>query len=124
MGNLFLKYKGLQFFGTYELAKGRTIVEKNLRQATQYAGDLIYRFPAHKENFWVGVRYNSVTGEMYNTPGDITINREAASVGWFVTKNIMMKAEYVVQKYLNYPNTNILNGGIFDGYVIEASIGF
>ncbi len=124
MGNLFLKYSGLEFFGTYEIAQGRTITTTSDRQATQYAGDLVYRFPAHKENFWIGVRYNSVTAAMLGAPADVTINREAASAGWFVTKNIMMKAEYVQQTYLNFATTNILNGGKFDGYMVEASIGF
>lgn len=124
MGNLFLKFHGLQFFGTYEVANGRAITEVSDRQATQYAGDLIYRFPEHKQNFWVGVRYNSVTAVMIGDPNSITINREAGSIGCFLTKNIMMKAEYVVQKYLNYPDTNILNGGEFDGFMLEASIGF
>jgi hypothetical protein len=124
MGNLFLKFKGLQFFGTYEIAQGRTITETATRQATQYAADLIYRFPAHKENFWIGVRYNSVTATMLGDPNAITINREAGSLGWFVTKNIMLKAEYVMQTYLNYPGTNILNGGQFNGYMVEASVGF
>ncbi len=124
MGNLFLKYKGLQFFGTYEMAQGREITEVTDRKATQYAGDLVYRFPAKKENFWVGVRYNALTATMFGDPNAITIQREAASAGWFVTKNIMMKAEYVNQIYLNYPNANILNGGRFDGYMLEASIGF
>jgi hypothetical protein len=124
MVNPFIKYKGLEFFGTYEMAKGRTISEKTMRDATQYAVDLIYRFPANKENFWIGGRYNSVTATMAGNPNDITINRAAASLGWFATKNIMIKAEYVDQVYLNYPTTNILNGGEFDGLVMEASIGF
>jgi len=124
MGNLFLKYRGLQFFGTYEIAQGREITEINNRQATQYAGDLVYRFTAGKENFWVGARYNSVTAALYGAPNTITINREAASAGWFVTKNIMLKGEYVIQTYLNYPDANILNGGKFDGWMVEASIGF
>ncbi len=124
MGNLFLKYKGLEFFGTAETVAGRTITEKNMREANQLSGDLLYRFPAHKENFWVGIRYNTVTAAMQGGGADITINREAASIGWFLTKNIMMKAEYVNQIYLNYVNTNILNGGRFDGYMLEASIGF
>src|SRR6195952_3571226 len=42
MGNLFLKYQGLEFFGTIENAKGRTITETTNRQATQYAADLVY----------------------------------------------------------------------------------
>jgi len=123
MGNLFLKYKGLEFFGTAENATGRGITETTNRWATQYAGDVVYRFPENKENFWVGFRYNTVTADLAGI-GDVKINREAGSLGWFMTKNIMMKAEYVNQEYLNYPNTNILNGGKFHGVMLEASIGF
>lgn len=123
MGNLFLKYKGLEFFGTVENATGRGIAETTNRWATQYAGDVVYRFPENKENFWVGFRYNTVTADLAGI-GDVKINREAGSLGWFMTKNIMMKAEYVNQEYLDYPNTNILNGGKFHGVMLEASIGF
>ncbi len=124
MGNLFVKCHGIEFFGTYEIAQGRNITETGTRKATQYAGDLIYRFAASKENFWIGARYNSVTATMLGVPADITINREVGSIGWFATKNIMLKVEYVMQTYLNYANTNILNGGKFDGEMVEASIGF
>jgi hypothetical protein len=124
MINPFIKYKGVEFFATYENSQGRTITEKNMRQATQYAADLIYRFPRHKENFWIGVRYNSVTATISGNPKDVTINREVASAGWFVTRNIMLKAEYVNQEYLNYPTTSIFNGGKFNGEMIEASIAF
>jgi hypothetical protein len=124
MINPFIKYKGLEFFGTYENAKGRTITETDMRQANQYAADLMYRFPAHKENFWIGARYNTVTAAIPGNPTDITINREVGSIGWFITKNIMLKAEYVKQVYQNYASNNILNGGQFNGIVMEASIGF
>jgi hypothetical protein len=124
MVNPFLKYKGLELFATYENAHGRTISESSMRQATQYAADIIYRFPEHKENFWIGFRYNTVKAAMDGNPNDISINREAGSIGWFLTRNIMLKAEYVNQVYLNYPNTNILNGGRFDGTMLEASIAF
>ncbi|MDR3715249.1 MAG: hypothetical protein P4L51_20750 [Puia sp.] len=124
MVNPFLKYKGLELFGTYENAKGRTISEFTKRQATQYAADLVYRFPAHTENFWIGVRYNTVTAAVQGYARDITINREVASAGWFLTRNIMLKAEYVNQVYKNYPDTDILNGGKFYGTMLEASIAF
>lgn len=124
MANLFLQYKGLQFFGTYETASGRNITEKTMRHANQYATDLIYRFALGEENFWIGARYNSVTAAIVGNPDNVTINREAGSFGWFLTKNIMLKVEYVNQTYAGYANTNILNGGRFDGYVVEASIGF
>jgi len=123
MGNLFLKYKGLEFFGTAENVTGRGAAETSNRWATQFAGDVIYRFPENTQNFWIGVRYNTVKADVLNT-GDVTINREAGSLGWFMTKNIMMKAEYVNQEYLNYPTDNILNGGKFHGVMLEASIGF
>ncbi len=124
MANLFLNYRGLEFFGTYENAHGRAITETSQRQAVQYAADLIYRFPEHKNNFWVGVRYNSVTATLQGYTSSITVNREVGSVGWFVTKNITLKVEYVNQVYLNYPVTNILNGGKFNGTMVEAAIGF
>ena len=124
MGNLFLKYKGLEFFGTIEDAKGRTITETTNRQAKQYAGDLIYRFPEGKENFWLGVRYNTVTATILGNSTEVTVDRTAGSFGWFMTKNIMMKVEYVDQVYKNFDPTNILNGGKFNGVMLEASIGF
>jgi hypothetical protein len=124
MGNVFLKYKGLEFFGTIEDAKGRAITETTQRKANQYAADLIYRFPQNTQNFWVGFRYNTVTALLQGYTANVTVNREAGSFGWFITKNILMKAEYVNQDYQGYPSANILNGGNFHGAVLEASIGF
>jgi hypothetical protein len=124
MINPFVKYKGLEFFATYENTQGRSITEKTMRQVTQYAADIIYRFPKNKENFWLGFRYNTVTGAVKGIANDISINREVGSIGWFLTKNIMLKAEYVNQVYQNYPTNNILNGGQFNGAMIEASIAF
>ena len=124
MGNLFLKYDGLEFFGTVEDAHGRAITETTNRKANQYAADLIYRFPQGRENFWVGLRYNTVTALLQGYSSNITVNREAGSLGWFITKNIMAKAEYVNQSYEGYPSNNILNGGNFHGAVLEASLGF
>lgn len=124
MGNLFLKYKGLEFFGTAENAVGRSINETSKRGAVQYAGDVIYRFPAKTENFYVGYRYDTVTATILGNSTSVTVDRSAAALGWFLTKNIMMKGEYVTQSYKNYDPTNILNGGKFNGFVVEAAIGF
>jgi hypothetical protein len=124
MINPFFKYHGLEFFGTYENAKGRTIAETRQRQAIQYAADLIYRFPAHSENFWIGLRYNTVKAALQGYSQDITVDRGVVSAGWFLTKNIMLKTEYVHQDYKNYPDANLLNGGKFYGTMLEASIAF
>lgn len=123
MTNAFLKYKGLELFGTYENAKGRAITEKTQRQATQWAFDAIYRF-TRKENFWVGFRYNTVSAALQGLSNDVTIEREAGSVGWYLTHNVGLKLEYVNQVYMGYPSSNILNGGKFYGWCAEASIAF
>ena len=122
MINPFVKYKGLEFFGTIETSAGRNTVEADRRNYNQYAGELLYRF-GNTENFYIGGKYNQVTGELA-TGEDIDVNRFNIGGGWFMTKNILVKAEYVSQKYDGYAPTNILHGGKFNGYVLEAVIAF
>jgi hypothetical protein len=128
MLNGFLKVQGLELFGTYETSKGRTKNEVEDRKASQLTGDVVYRF-GQNENFYVGARYNTAKVELSKIPTtaanfDVTINRTALAAGWFMTKNILMKGEYVIQKYKNFPNADYRNGGEFKGYVIEAVVGF
>lgn len=123
MLNGFIKYRGLELFGTLEHAQGKTNTEKASRQFTQYAGDILYRF-GWNENLYIGARYNGVTAELKGIASPITINRFAVAGGWFLTKNILLKGEYVTQSYLDFPTTDYRNSGKFDGYVIAATIGF
>lgn len=125
--NALLKAYGFELFGTYENAQGRTINEKVAgtpkRKVNQFAIDGIYRIGA-KENLFLGVRYNQVKGELVNATTEQTIDRVAFGAGWFLTKNILMKGEYVNQNYKGYATGNILNGGNFKGVVIQAVVGF
>jgi hypothetical protein len=128
MLNGFLKVQGLELFGTYETAKGRSKNEVESRKSSQIAADAIYRF-GKAENFYVGGRYNSADVTLAKTaatPGnfDVKINRTALAAGWFMTKNVLMKAEIVNQKYKDFPAADFRNGGKFKGYVIEAVVGF
>ena len=61
---------------------------------------------------------------MRGNPNDIAINRITGSLGWFMTKNVMLKAEYVNQDYNKFPSTDIRSGGQFNGVMVEASVGF
>jgi hypothetical protein len=124
MVNPFVKYDGLELFGTYEAANGRMITEKDTRNATQYAIDVIYRFPAASQDVWIGARYNSVKAALPSDPTDVTINRAVGSIGWFLTKNIMLKGEWVNQVYENFPVTDIRSAGMFGGWMAEANVGF
>jgi hypothetical protein len=125
--NALLKAYGFELFGTVENAQGRTINEKVAgtpkRKVNQYAVDAIYRIGV-KENLFLGVRYNQVKGELVNATTEQTVDRVAFGAGWFLTKNILMKGEYVNQNYKGYATGNILNGGNFKGVVIQAVVGF
>lgn len=123
MINPFVKYKGLEFFGTAEFSQGRRRNEVDNREATQLAGELVYRF-GKNENFYVGGRYNTVKADLQGYDKDVTENRIQASAGWFLTNNILAKVEYVNQEYKDYPSDDILGGGKFDGFMVEAVISF
>ena len=121
MFNPFLKYGGLEFFGTLEFASGGATAEVDDRSTTQLAGEVIYRFGA-SEDFYIGGRYNTVSSEQ--SFGDVDINRVQLSAGYFLTKNVLAKLEYVSQSYDGYPTDNILYDGKFNGLMIEAVISF
>ncbi len=122
MINPFIKYKGLEFFGTIESAKGKALSETEERTVKQFAGELIYRF-GNNEKFYLGGRYNMVDAED-RSGDDIEISRVQLGAGWFMTKNILAKMEYVSQKHEGYNSTSIFNDGKFNGLMVEAAISF
>ena len=132
--NGFMKYGGLELFGTFENASGRNKSYSNEREFTQWAGDVVYRI-GKKENVYIGARYNTVTAEFGTSTNalaasaagpykEVTINRTALAAGWFLTKNILLKGEYVMQDFKDFAADDYRNGGSFKGYVIEAVVGF
>ena len=123
MLNGFLKVKGLEFFGTYENAKGRTKTETSDRKLDQLAGDIVYRF-GKEDNLFIGARYNTVKVKLAGMTDNVTIDRTALAAGWFVTRNVLMKGEYVMQNYKDFRATDYRSGGRFKGFVIEAVVGF
>jgi len=127
MLNGFVKYGGLELFGTFERAQGRSKTEAEERVMTQLAGDLVYRF-GRNENFYLGGRLNRVSAEMLFAGNsgftDVSVSRTALAAGWFVTRNLLLKGEYVNQAYQDFPAADFRNGGKFKGYVVEAVVGF
>lgn len=123
MLNGFLKVGGLEVFGTYEHANGRTNKEVNERNLDQLAGDVVYRF-GKTENLYVGLRGNTVRLALPGMTSNVSVNRVAAAAGWFLTRNILLKGEVVNQDYVDFPTTDYRAGGNFHGYVVEAVVGF
>jgi hypothetical protein len=121
--NPFVKVQGLEVFGVVERAKGGAANETTNRTWKQYAVDGVYRFGAD-ENLFVGARYNQAKGELAGIAGDVGAERWQVGGGWFVLPTVLMKAEYVNQKYTGYPVTDIKNGGRFKGFMFEGIIAF
>lgn len=126
--NPFVKYKGLEFFGILEQTKGlktREGYEKG--KFTQVGVELLYRFGTW-EQLYIGGRYNSVSGfGEYVTgttePTKMKIDRTNIGMGWFMTKNVLTKLEYVNQSYDENFGGSLTNAN-FKGIVLEAVISF
>lgn len=125
--NHFVKWKGLELFGTYDNFKGKSLAEPDWRTWTQYAGEGVFRF--WDEKIYVGARSNTAKGALLNTPtitysGDVGLDRNGLSAGWFVTPTLLLKGEYMQQKYYRFPSNDIRNGGKIQGFVVEGVVAF
>jgi hypothetical protein len=124
--NAFVKFQGLEVFASFDNASGRAVkdtIETKDRDVSQTAFDVVYRF-RDAEDIYVGFKYNTVKGRLKGYTKDVSLNRTAFALGWYFTDNILVKSEYVIQKYEDYPKTNQLYKGKFDGLMLEAVIGF
>lgn len=120
--NPFIKYQGLEVFGIYEMTSNGN--DDIGGEYTQIGAELLYRF-GENENMYLGGRYNDVTGTPSDNAEDISTNRINIGAGWFMTHNVLLKAEYVQQKYEDDGwNDTKYQGAQFDGVVVEAVISF
>lgn len=126
--NPFIKFKGLEFFGIYELANGNNEFTQPQSDTeggfTQLAAELLYRFGTN-EKFYIGGRYNTVNGKMRESASEnLDISRINFGGGWFISKNVLTKVEYMKQQYEGNAWTGRFAGAEFSGVVVEAVISF
>ncbi|HYD51679.1 MAG TPA: hypothetical protein VEA99_03585 [Gemmatimonadaceae bacterium] len=120
--NPFVKFKGLEVFGLYETGKGKAATETANRDLTQKAADVVYRFLDDK--LYVGGRYNEATVRLQGFTNDVSADRQAFAAGWFISPLVLLKGEYVNQKYNDFPTTDRRSGGKFKGFVVEGVVAF
>lgn len=120
--NPFIKYRGLELFGNFERLRGRSASEPDRRQWIQQVGEATYRFL--DDRLYVSGRYNVARGKLAGIPNDVRVNRVHFGGGWFITPLLLAKTEYVRQKYLDFPATDIRNGGQFRGIMVEGVVAF
>ena len=112
MANLFVKFHGLEVFGVYEDMKG--VKGGNDQHYTQTALQAIYRLGS----FYFGTRLNKVSDNE-----DSKVTRTNVGGGWYMTNNVLVKLDYVNQEYDGVAHGDI-DGGKFNGVVLEAAISF
>jgi hypothetical protein len=133
--NPFVKVRGLEVFGDFTNAKGRKATEAEYRDVAQQSYEAVYRFGGN-EKLFVGGRFNTVDGTLnlarpasnlgaaLTVNQDVKVDRTQLSAGWFVTPAIMLKGEYMTQKYNDFPTWDIRNKGKIDGFVVEGVVAF
>ncbi len=123
MLNPFMKFYGLELFGMYEQARGRSAAETSTREVTQMLAEGVYRFGTG-ERYYAGARWNKFDGNLGAANPDVQVERVNIGGGWFITPSLLMKVEYVDQKYMGFASTDIRNGGRFKGFMLEAVTAF
>jgi hypothetical protein len=121
--NPFIQFKGLEFFGNFERAKGRAATETANRTWKQNVEEVVYRF-APDQRLFVAARYNTAAGQLTVGSPDVTVKRSQVGGGWFLTPNVLTKVEFVNQTYQDFPTTDIRNGGKFKGFMVEGVVAF
>jgi hypothetical protein len=120
--NPFLKYRGAEFFGNVETMTGSAVTELANRTLRQLVGEGLYRFA--NDQLYLGGRYDVVKGQLIGIANDVTVRRTQLGGGWFVTPNVLSKLEFVQQRYLDFPTTDVRSGGKFQGFMIEGVVAF
>jgi hypothetical protein len=72
----------------------------------------------------VGGRYNVAEGQLAGVADKVSLDRVQLGGGWFVTPSVLLKAEYVNQRYKDFPVLDIRNGGKFSGFILEGVVAF
>lgn len=120
--NPFVSFHGLELYGNIERARGKNATETVRRQWNQNAIEGTYRLLGDK--LYATARYNTAKGKLPGFTEDATVVRTQVGGGFFITKNILTKVEYVRQQDKDFPLLDIRHGGKFQGLVAEGSIAF
>jgi hypothetical protein len=122
MLNQFVKFKGAEFFGQQEWARGQNYTGDIRRKISQQVYEGLYRLGA-TEQYYVGARYNNFAGQL--TPNSETeqyVSRYQVGGGWFVTRNLLAKGEWVTQDYSGF--SDIRKGASFKGFMFSGAVSF
>lgn len=118
MTNLFIKHGDTEFFGLLEYADGANQSDEDF-EMLHYSAEVVQRFAGDK--FWAAARYENAVVERDGDSLDDELTQYQIGLGWFLSKNAVMKAEYISQER---ENMDAYPGAKFDGFMISAALSF
>jgi hypothetical protein len=117
-----VKYKGFEFFGQQEWARGQNYTGDIRRKISQQVVEGLYRL-GEREQYYVGGRYNNFAGQtMVNSTAKQYVSRYQVGGGWFVTRNLLAKGEWVTQDYSGFQD--LRKGASFKGFMFSGAVAF
>lgn len=119
MTNLFIKHNNTEFFGLVEYADGANQTDEDF-EMLHYSAEIVQRFG--KDRYFAAARYENATVERFGDSSDDELTQYQVGLGWFLSKNAIVKAEYISQE-----RENIASYGKdikYDGFMISAGLSF
>jgi hypothetical protein len=124
--NPFINIGNLELFGVFEQTKDKdtngNAPGSPEESWTHYGAELVYRI-GHSGNLYVAARYNAAR-QTAGPEKNANVTRIQGGAGYFLTSNILLKAEFVNQDYNDFSVQSIYHEGNFKGLVLEASVSF
>lgn len=119
MTNLFVKKGSTEFFGLVEFADGKNQTNEDF-EMLHYSAEVVQRFGGDK--FYAAARYENAVVEREGDSLDDELTQYQIGLGWLLSKNAIIKAEYIKQERKNIASYG--QDAEFDGYMISAGLSF
>lgn len=119
MTNLFVKKDSTEFFGLVEFADGKNQTNEDF-EMLHYSAEVVQRFGGDK--FYAAARYENAVVEREGDSLDDELTQYQIGLGWLLSKNAIIKAEYIKQERKNIASYG--QDAEFDGYMISAGLSF
>ena len=123
MTNAFVKYNNTELTGMYQYATGSLGTDDVTMN--HYTVGALQRFGANNR-FYVAARYENAVVDNDLVAGEQELTQTQIALGWFLSKNAMMKIEYIKQERENIAVSGVHTSAPaeFDGYMIQAALSF
>ena len=101
--NPFVKFRGLELFGVHRAGRGQGVDRGRPSASGSSTRSTRSTASCRTRSCSSAPATTRPTATLAGITGDVGANRWQVGGGWFITPNLLAKAEYVNQKYFGYP---------------------